>query len=78
MNREAIDCCVADPGSSGTSAWIYVHGRKSARPSCVLHNAAGGPLLGMTEAQIANPIAIAARSDASLAVIRAKPLSQWN
>jgi hypothetical protein len=32
----------------------------------------------MTEAQIANPIAIAARSDASLAVIRAKPLSQWN
>ena len=70
MNRKAIDCGVADPGATGTSAWIYVHGRK--------HNAAGGPLLGMTEAQIANPIAIAARSDASLAVIRAKPLSQWN
>ncbi len=31
----------------------------------------------MTEAQIANAIAMAASSDASFAVIRAKPLSQW-
>ena len=41
------------------------------------HNAAAGRLLGMTEAQIANAIAMAASSDASFAVIRAKPLSQW-
>ena len=41
------------------------------------HNAAAGRLLGMTEAEIANAIAMAASSDASFAVIRAKPLSQW-
>src|ERR1700689_4564612 len=41
------------------------------------HNAAAGRLLGMTEAQIANAMAMAAASDASFAVIRAKPLSQW-
>jgi 2-methylcitrate dehydratase len=41
------------------------------------HNAAAGRLLGMTQAQIANAIAMAAASDASFAVIRAKPLSQW-
>jgi 2-methylcitrate dehydratase len=41
------------------------------------HNAAAGRLLGMTEPQIANAIAMAASSDASFAVIRAKPLSQW-
>ena len=41
------------------------------------HNAAAGRLLGMTEEQIANAIAMAASSDASFAVIRAKPLSQW-
>jgi 2-methylcitrate dehydratase len=41
------------------------------------HNAAAGRLLGMTAAQIANAIAMAASSDASFAVIRAKPLSQW-
>ena len=41
------------------------------------HNAAAGWLLGLTEPQIANAIAMAASSDASLAVIRAKPLSQW-
>jgi 2-methylcitrate dehydratase len=41
------------------------------------HNAAAGWLLGMTEPQIANAIAMAAASDASFAVIRAKPLSQW-
>ena len=41
------------------------------------HNAAAGRLLGMTEPQIANAIAMAAASDASFAVIRAKPLSQW-
>src|SRR6202041_2956723 len=40
-------------------------------------NAAAGRLRGMTEAQIANAIAMAAASDASFAVIRAKPLSQW-
>src|SRR3984957_17667456 len=41
------------------------------------HNAAAGRLLGMTEPQIANGIAMAASSDASFAVIRAQPLSQW-
>jgi 2-methylcitrate dehydratase len=41
------------------------------------HNAAAGRLLGMTEPRIANAIAMAAASDASFAVIRAKPLSQW-
>ena len=40
-------------------------------------NAAAGKLLGMSEVQIANAIAMAASSDASFAVIRAKPLSQW-
>ncbi|EFH81711.1 MmgE/PrpD family protein [Ktedonobacter racemifer] len=41
------------------------------------HNAAAGRLLGLSEEQIANAIAMAASSDASFAVIRAKPLSQW-
>jgi 2-methylcitrate dehydratase len=41
------------------------------------HNAAAGRLLGLSEQQIANAIAMAASSDASFAVIRAKPLSQW-
>jgi 2-methylcitrate dehydratase len=41
------------------------------------HNAAAGRLLGLSESQIANAIAMAASSDASFAVIRAKPLSQW-
>src|SRR5271170_6840768 len=41
------------------------------------HNAAAGRLLGSSESQIANAIAMAASSDASFAVIRAKPLSQW-
>jgi 2-methylcitrate dehydratase len=41
------------------------------------HNAAAGWLLGLPEPQIANGIAMAASSDASFAVIRAKPLSQW-
>jgi 2-methylcitrate dehydratase len=41
------------------------------------HNATAGRLLGMTESQIAHAIAMAASSDASFAVIRAKPLSQW-
>src|SRR5258708_17381822 len=41
------------------------------------HNAAAGRLLGLSEQQIANAIAMAAASDASFAVIRAKPLSQW-
>jgi 2-methylcitrate dehydratase len=40
-------------------------------------NAAAGQLLGMSETQIANAIAMAAVSDASFAVVRAKPLSQW-
>ena len=40
-------------------------------------NAAAGRLLGMSEVQIANAIAMAAVSDASFAVVRAKPLSQW-
>ena len=41
------------------------------------HNAAAGRMLGMPEQQIAHAIAMAASSDASFAVIRAKPLSQW-
>src|SRR5246500_5187839 len=41
------------------------------------HNAAGGRLLGLSEQQIANAIAMSAVSDASFAVVRAKPLSQW-
>jgi 2-methylcitrate dehydratase len=41
------------------------------------HSAAGGRLLGLSEQQIANAIAMAAVSDASFAVVRAKPLSQW-
>jgi 2-methylcitrate dehydratase len=40
-------------------------------------NVAAGRLLGLSEPQIANAIAMAAASDASFAVIRAKPLSQW-
>src|SRR5580692_7718981 len=40
------------------------------------HNAAAGRLLGLPETQIANAIALAASSDASFAVSRAKPLSQ--
>jgi 2-methylcitrate dehydratase len=40
-------------------------------------NAAAGRLLGLTEGQIASAIAMAAVSDASFAVVRAKPLSQW-
>ncbi len=40
-------------------------------------NAAAGLIFGMSEAQIANAIAMAAVSDASFAVVRAKPLSQW-
>src|SRR6202522_1102602 len=41
------------------------------------HNAAAGRLLGLSERQIANAMAMAAVSDASFAVVRAKPLSQW-
>src|SRR6202041_1200680 len=41
------------------------------------HNATAGRLLGLSEQQIANAIAMAAVSDASFAVVRAKPLSQW-
>src|ERR1700729_2029352 len=40
-------------------------------------NAAAGRLLGLSEQQIANAIAMAGVSDASFAVVRAKPLSQW-
>jgi 2-methylcitrate dehydratase len=41
------------------------------------HNAAAGRLLGLGESEIANAIAMAASTDASFAVLRAKPLSQW-
>ncbi len=40
-------------------------------------NAAAGRLLGLSEQQIAHAMAMAAVSDASFAVVRAKPLSQW-
>jgi 2-methylcitrate dehydratase len=40
-------------------------------------NAAAGRLLGLSEPEIANAIAMAATSGASFAVVRAKPLSQW-
>src|SRR6202453_4966727 len=39
--------------------------------------AAAGRLIGLSESQIANAIAMAATNDASFAVVRAKPLSQW-
>src|SRR5580700_687950 len=41
------------------------------------HNAAAGRLLGLSEQQIGHAISMAAVSDASFAVVRAKPLSQW-
>ena len=41
------------------------------------HNAAAGRLLGLSEQQIGHAIAMAAVSDVSFAVVRAKPLSQW-
>src|SRR5271154_6426386 len=41
------------------------------------HSAAAGRLMGLSERQIAHAIAMAAVSDASFAVVRAKPLSQW-
>jgi 2-methylcitrate dehydratase len=41
------------------------------------HNAAAGWLLGLSEQQIGHAMAMAAVSDASFAVVRAKPLSQW-
>src|SRR6202789_1688950 len=41
------------------------------------HNAAAGRLLGLSERQIGHAMAMAAVSDASFAVVRAKPLSQW-
>src|SRR5271167_1199451 len=41
------------------------------------HNAAAGRLLGLSEQQIGHAIAMSAVSDASFAVVRAKPLSQW-
>src|SRR6201991_4504529 len=40
-------------------------------------NAAAGKLLGLSEQQIGHAIAMAAVNDASFAVVRAKPLSQW-
>src|ERR1700758_2553830 len=40
-------------------------------------NAAAGRLLGLSEQQIANAIAMAAGRGAAFAVVRAKPLSQW-
>src|ERR1700756_878089 len=40
-------------------------------------NAAAGRLLGLSEQQIGHAVAMAAVSDASFAVVRAKPLSQW-
>jgi 2-methylcitrate dehydratase len=40
-------------------------------------NAAAGRMLGLSEQKIGHAIAMAAASDASFAVIRAKPLSQW-
>jgi 2-methylcitrate dehydratase len=41
------------------------------------HNAAAGRLLGLSEQQIGHAMAMAAVSDTSFAVVRAKPLSQW-
>jgi 2-methylcitrate dehydratase len=41
------------------------------------HNAAAGRLMGLSDRQIAHALAMAAVSDASFAVVRAKPLSQW-
>jgi 2-methylcitrate dehydratase len=41
------------------------------------HSAAAGRLLGLSEQQIGHAMSMAAVSDASFAVVRAKPLSQW-
>jgi len=41
------------------------------------HNAAAGRLLGLSEQQMGHAMSMAAVSDASFAVVRAKPLSQW-
>ena len=41
------------------------------------HNAVAGWLLGLSEQQIGHAMAMAGVSDASFAVVRAKPLSQW-
>src|SRR6201998_1564563 len=41
------------------------------------HNATAGRLLGLSEQQIGHAMAMDAVSDASFAVVRAKPLSQW-
>ena len=41
------------------------------------HNATAGRPLGLSERQIGHAMAMAAVSDASFAVVRAKPLSQW-
>src|SRR5260370_5460448 len=43
----------------------------------VCQNGGGGLLLGLSEQQIGHAMAMAAVSDASFAVVRAKPLSQW-
>src|SRR6202167_640661 len=40
-------------------------------------HAAAGRLFGLSEQQISHAVAMAAVSDASFAVVRAKPLSQW-
>src|ERR1700678_377150 len=41
------------------------------------HNATAGRLLGLSERQMGHAMSMAAVSDASFAVVRAKPLSQW-
>jgi 2-methylcitrate dehydratase len=41
------------------------------------HNAAAGRLLGLSEQQMGHAMSMAGVSDASFAVVRAKPLSQW-
>src|ERR1700683_1518236 len=62
---------LVDPGNFMTRG--FDHTSQRALPP----NAAGGRVWGMPEDEIADAIAMAASSDASFAVIRAKPLSQW-
>jgi 2-methylcitrate dehydratase PrpD len=61
--------------------WCYVTGgtiaTAAAAPVASRRAADGQPVASLPESQVANAIAMAAGSDASFAVIRAKPVSQW-
>jgi 2-methylcitrate dehydratase len=56
---------------------FMTHGFDHTAQLAFSHNAAAGRMLGLSEQQIGHAMAMAAVSDASFAVVRAKPLSQW-